>query len=585
MYEKHIKYHFTRLLAGLALLILWPLLAGIAIAIKIEDPKGPVFFKQKRVGYRKEYFQIYKFRTMRTDTPHDVPTHLLDANQYITKVGGFLRKYSLDELPQLLNMVRTIKVEEPDGTVRRVPEMCVVGPRPALWSQDDLIAERDKYHANDVVPGLTGWAQIHGRDELEIPVKAKLDGYYVEHMSMLLDIRIILGTVFSVFRAEGVVEGGTGAIHRAEAEHSGENPTAAKNKLLIITNHSYMLWRFRRELIQKLQETYEVVLVMPFVGHEEDFQNLGLRCIETEVDRRGINPFTDLKLIGTYRRILKEEQPEKIITYSIKPNIYAGFLAGLYHIPFYANVQGLGTAFQKNGLAQFVSLLYWISFRKVDKVFFENTANAEEFTKRHIISAEKEVILHGAGINLEDYPYQPYPEHDTVHFLYLGRIMKEKGMDELFGAVRQLKEDGEDFVLDLVGFFEDEYEQQVHELEDRHIAVFHGFQENPKPFYQDTDCVVLPSYHEGMSNVILEAAATGRPVITSHIHGCMEGVDMPETGMLVKVKDEDSLYRAMKKFLTLSRARRMRMGQAGRTKMEREFSKDIVVAETIQHLN
>ncbi len=579
MYEKHIKYHITRLLASLALLILWPVLLIIALAIKIEDPKGPVFFKQKRVGYRKEYFQIYKFRTMRDDTPHDVPTHLLDADQYITKVGRFLRKYSLDELPQLLNMVRMISVNEPDGSIRRVPEMCVVGPRPALWSQDDLVCERDKYGANDVVPGLTGWAQIHGRDELEIPVKAELDGYYVKHMSPLLDLRIILGTAFSVFRAEGVVEGGTGAMNR-----KSENTTPGQKKIMIITNHSYMLWRFRKELIQHLMEENEIVLVMPFVGHEQDFMEMGVKCIETDVDRRGINPVTDLKLMRAYNEILKTEKPDLVITYSIKPNIYGGLVCAKQNIPFYANVQGLGTAFQRNGLAQFVSFLYWLSFRKVEKVFFENETNAREFTGRHIISKEKEVILKGAGINLEEYTYELYPQHDIVRFLYLGRIMKEKGMDELFAAAEKLSDEGYEFALDLVGFYEDEYEEQVKVLEKKGIAMFHGFQEDPKPYYKNADCVVLPSYHEGMSNVILEAAATGRPVITSNIPGCREGVDMPKTGMLVKVKNTDSLYRAMKKFLELSPSRREKMGQKGREKMEREFEKGMVVEMTVREI-
>ena len=172
----------------------------IALVIKI-DSKGPVFFKQKRIGLRKTYFHILKFRTMRIDTPHDAPTHeLSDPTKWITKVGAFLRKTSLDELPQLFNILSG--------------KMSIIGPRPALWNQDDLIAERDKYGANDVKPGLTGWAQINGRDELEIPVKAKLDGEYVEKMSFLFDCKCFFGTVKSVLKSDGVVEGGTGEINK-----------------------------------------------------------------------------------------------------------------------------------------------------------------------------------------------------------------------------------------------------------------------------------------------------------------------------------------------------------------------------------
>lgn len=355
-------------------------------------------------------------------------------------------------------------------------------------------------------------------------------------------------------------------------------------KIIVITNHSYMLWQFRRELIEALMKEQEVVLSMPFVGHERDFQNMGINCIETDIDRRGINLKTDLKLVNTYYRMLKAEKPDCVITYSIKPNIYAGFMCGILRIPFYANVQGLGTAFQKKGLAWFVTLLYKLSFRKVNKVFFENEANAWEFQKRHIISVEKQKVLHGAGINLEYYACQPYPHNSSVHFLYLGRIMKEKGMDELFAAVQRLHEEGEKFILDLVGFFEDEYKEQVEQLQEDGIAVFHGFQEEPRPFYVAADCVVLPSYHEGMSNVLLEAAATGRPLITSNIPGCREAVEHKKSGFLVRVKDSDSLYKAMKCFLKLPPRKREAMGQAGRKKMEQEFRKEVVVTDTIRAL-
>jgi O-antigen biosynthesis protein WbqP len=185
----------------------------IAIAIKC-DSKGPVFFKQKRVGIHKKHFNILKFRTMRTDTPHDAPTHELnDPKRWITKVGGFLRKTSLDELPQLFNIF--------GGS------MSVIGPRPALWNQDDLIAERDKYGANDVKPGLTGWAQINGRDELEIPLKAKLDGEYVEKMSFGFDCKCFFGTIKSVLKSDGVVEGGTGELEKQKKE---QESAEAQNK-------------------------------------------------------------------------------------------------------------------------------------------------------------------------------------------------------------------------------------------------------------------------------------------------------------------------------------------------------------------
>ncbi len=184
------------IISGSAIVILSPILLLIALAIKL-DSRGPVLFKQKRVGKNKKHFMIYKFRSMYVDAPSDMPTHLLqDPTAMITKVGAFLRKTSLDELPQLFNIFKG--------------EMAIVGPRPALWNQYDLIEERDKYRANDIRPGLTGWAQINGRDELEIDEKSKLDGYYVENMGLLLDIKCFFGTFISVAKSEGVVEGGTG---------------------------------------------------------------------------------------------------------------------------------------------------------------------------------------------------------------------------------------------------------------------------------------------------------------------------------------------------------------------------------------
>lgn len=201
MYQ-HVKRGIDFVMASVGLVILSPLFLVLIVAIK-ADSKGPILFRQKRVGIHKSHFNILKFRTMRTDTPKDTPTHLLkNPEQYITRIGKFLRKTSLDELPQIINIIKG--------------DMAIVGPRPALWNQYDLIEERDKYGENDIRPGLTGWAQINGRDELEIPVKAKLDGEYVKKMGLGMDIRCFLGTFLSVLRGDGVVEGGTGSMKGGE---------------------------------------------------------------------------------------------------------------------------------------------------------------------------------------------------------------------------------------------------------------------------------------------------------------------------------------------------------------------------------
>ena len=356
------------------------------------------------------------------------------------------------------------------------------------------------------------------------------------------------------------------------------------SKILVLTNHSYMLYRFRLALLQELQRQHEVVLSMPFVGHENDFAAAGFRCVETAVDRRGVNPARDLQLLRAYLSLLREEKPDLVITYSIKPNIYGGLACRMQGIPYVANVQGLGTAFQRKGLATFVTAMYKAALRKAKTVFFENQANAEIFVSRHIIPRRKVTVLAGAGIDLQQYPVAEYPDNDPVRFLFLGRIMMEKGMDELIYAAHNLHEEGIPFVLDFVGFYEDAYKDQVEALCGQGIARYHGFQPDPRPFYRQADCVVLPSHHEGMSNVLLEAAAMGRPLITSSIPGCREAVEDGVSGLLCRVKDGQDLYEKMKIMAQMPPRERRAMGLAGRIRMEQHFDKMAVVEATIQKL-
>ena len=341
-------------------------------------------------------------------------------------------------------------------------------------------------------------------------------------------------------------------------------------------------------------DEYDVVLSMPFVGHEDDFATMGCKCVETDVDRRGINPVTDFKLLQFYNRIISDEKPDKVITYSIKPNIYAGLVCRHRKIPYYANVQGLGTAFQKKLLAKFVGILYKTAFRKVSAVFFENKGNAQEFINRKLVAQDKIVVLNGAGVNLEHYTYTPLSLRQEgeeskgsgdgkMHFLYLGRIMKEKGIDELFTAMRMLySEYGDKVVLDIVGFFEDEYRDTVEKMVEDGIAVFHGFQEETRPYYAMADCVVLPSYHEGMSNVLLEASAMGRPVITSAIPGCREAVEDGKSGYLCEVKNADMLFEKMKLMADKNEEEIEEMGRYARERMEKLFDKKKIVESTFE---
>lgn len=352
---------------------------------------------------------------------------------------------------------------------------------------------------------------------------------------------------------------------------------------MIITNHSYMLYQFRRELIHRLQEDNEVTLLMPFVGHENDFD--GCKCIHTDIDRRGINPLTDLKLMRTYRRLLKEEKPDLVMTYSIKPNVYGGLVCQSLGIPYYCNVQGLGTAFESKRLAWFVTMLYKCALKKVKKVFFENKGNAQEFIDRNIVSINKIKVLNGAGVNLQHYAFHDYPKDDVIHYIFVGRIMKEKGIDEIIYTAKKMKELYHDkVVFDLVGFFEDEYKETLEQLHQDGIINFHGFQQDVRPYIINSHCLLLPSYHEGMANTILEASAMGRPVIVSDIPGCKEGIIDNESGYLVEVKNKEDLFNKVNQFYLLSLDKKIQMGINARKLMEDVFDKEKVVEETYKEL-
>lgn len=356
-------------------------------------------------------------------------------------------------------------------------------------------------------------------------------------------------------------------------------------KLLIATNHSYMFYRFRAALVKALLEEHEVILSTPFVGHEDDLRALGLRCIEAEIDRRSVNPVKDLRLFADYRRLLSEVQPDLVITYSIKPNIYLGAACRRAGVPYCANVQGLGTAFERPLLSRVVSLMYRWALRRARTVFFENEENAQFFLRRKIIAPAQAAVLPGAGVDLEAYPYVPAREDGVCRFLFVGRLMKEKGVDEWFAAARALKAElGEAVAFEVAGFYEDAYKETVEQLTAEGVIRFHGFQTHMQPFYEQADCVVLPSYHEGMSNVLLEGAATGRALITSDIPGCREAVDDGVSGYLCPVGDADRLAAAMRAFALLSFEEQAQMGRCGRALVQARFDKRTVVARTLEGL-
>lgn len=357
-------------------------------------------------------------------------------------------------------------------------------------------------------------------------------------------------------------------------------------QILILANHSGGLYDFRKDLIAELKTHASVAVAVPHNDRWDELNGLADRVIELPVDRRGMNPLHDGKLFRQYRAILGEIKPDLVLTYTIKPNIYGGLACRMAHIPYAVNITGLGSAIENGGwLKKFVLALYRPALKGAKVVFFENAGNRDTLAATGVVPKGRDVVLHGAGVNLEDYPCQPYPQEGPVRFLFVGRVMHEKGVDELFAAAKRMKQQyGEQVEFHMVGSFEEAYKPVMDQLEQAGVVKYHGYQSDMKPFYAMTSCVVLPSYHEGMSNVLLEAAASGRPLITSDIPGCREAVENGVSGYLCPAKDADALYEAMRRFAALSVEQRSQMGRCGRERMEQQFSKTAVVAETIKQL-
>lgn len=357
-------------------------------------------------------------------------------------------------------------------------------------------------------------------------------------------------------------------------------------RVFVITNHSDRLLGFRKELLLELGKDNSVYVSSPDNGTFGELEKMGCVMFDTPIDRRGINPLKDVRILMTYRKLFKSVKPQFVIAYTIKPNIYGGIVCRFMNIPYAVNITGLGTAFQKKGLLRSaVIAMYKFALKKVKVVFFENVENQQTFIDERIIPASKTCLLNGAGVNLEHFSYKQYPKIDNkTHFLYIGRVMREKGIEELFTAMKKLKKDGFNCVLDIVGMYEDDYKEIITQGEHEGWIVYHGYQSDVRPFIEQTHCSVLPSWHEGMANTNLESASMGRPLITSNIHGCKEAVLDGKSGLLCEVKNAESLYLKMKEFINLSYEEREQMGKNGRQHMENIFDKKLVVEKTIRNM-
>lgn len=357
-------------------------------------------------------------------------------------------------------------------------------------------------------------------------------------------------------------------------------------KLLILANHFATIYKFRRELVSKLvEEGYEVVISLPFSQDIDKIKDLGVRVIDTKVDRKSLNPIKDLKLLNDYIKIIKEEKPDLVLTYTIKSNIYGGMACSMYDVPFMANVTGLGSAYYRGGaIRNIVSNLYKIGLKNAKGVFFENVENAQVLINDKTISENQAIVLKGAGVNLQQFQYCEMPSDDVVKFLFIGRIMAEKGVNELFEAIKRIKKDYSNVEFSFIGWFEEDYKSLIEELQNEELIKYYGYQEDVRPFIANSHCIVLPSYHEGMANVLLEGAAMGRALITSDIYGCKESVLEGISGWTCKVKNSEDLYEKIRLFIDMDFEEKMKMGKAGRRYMEEVFDKDKVVNETVEEM-
>jgi len=372
-------------------------------------------------------------------------------------------------------------------------------------------------------------------------------------------------------------------------------------KVLLLANNSGGLFKFRRELFEALiAKGHEVFLSVPNGDFIDEMQQMGCHFIETEISRHGTNPLTDLALTKKYCSIIKFVKPDIVFTYTIKPNVYGGIACQLCKVPYVANVTGLGTAVENGGILQKITLaLYRTGLRKAKRVFFQNQANLD-FMLRHKVVRGAYSLLPGSGVNLERFAPLPYPdETDGIHFVFISRIMREKGIEQYLETAKHFKvaepaeapdsrhsdpRRGEEssavpkITFHICGFCEPEYKGKLDEYVKKGFVIYHGMVRDVREIHKISHCTIHPSFYpEGLSNVLLESCASARPIITTDRSGCREVVDDGVNGYVVKQCDSEDLIQKIEKFLTLTHEQKMRMGLAGRAKVEREFDRKIVV--------
>lgn len=358
-------------------------------------------------------------------------------------------------------------------------------------------------------------------------------------------------------------------------------------KILIIANKDITLLYFRMELINKLiDEGNAVVVTFPQSNSVEEFTKIGCKYIPLEVDRRGKNILKDFKLLINCFNIIKDEQPDVVLTFTIKPNIYGSIASRMNKVPYITNITGLGTALENGGILQKLTIfLYKIALKKAKCCFIQNSENLA-FMKEKIGDKIPYKLIPGSGVNLEKYKFMEYPkENDKMIFLFISRIMKEKGIDQYIDVAKYVTERYNNTEFHVLGFCEQEYEGKLKELEGQGVIKYYGRQDDIIPYLRESCCTIHPSYYpEGMSNVLLETSSSGRPVITTNRSGCRETVDNEKTGYIVEPKNSDKLIETVERFINLPYEEKKKMGNNARKKMEKEFDRKIVIHNYLEEI-
>lgn len=349
------------------------------------------------------------------------------------------------------------------------------------------------------------------------------------------------------------------------------------NRVLFLVNHDVVIYNFRRELVERLiKDGHEVIISSPYGKRIDLLKAMGCEYIEVKMDRHGMNPLKELKLLRYYKKLISLTKPDIIFSYTIKPNLYGALTAG--KVPVVVNVTGLGTAVEGTGVLQkAMVVLLRTAFRKVRTVYVQNEENQQYFID-HRIATNKLKLLPGSGVNLDHFHVLDYPSDKTVEFVFISRIMKEKGIEQYLEAAEYVRKKRPNTRFHICGFCEKEYEGRLKELEESKVVKYHGLIMDIRKVLKYTHCTIHPSFYpEGLSNVLLESSASGRPIITTDRSGCREVIDDGVNGYMVRQQDSQALIEAVEKFLELDNEKRKAMGLAGRAKVEAEFDRNIVI--------